>query len=48
LIGNALEENGAIRRNGPRAIIVLNVDSDVEPSGIMPRFKLKFVGLNYF
>ena len=47
LIGHALKKDWAIRRGGPGAIIVLDVDGDMEPcGGVLPWFKLKLIGFN--
>ncbi len=45
LIGHAVEKDWANGRCRPRTVIVLNVDDDVEPCGILPWFKLKLIGL---
>jgi hypothetical protein len=46
LIGHALEEDWAIWRGGPGTIVVFNVDNNVESCGVLPRVKLKFIGLD--
>src|ERR1035438_4077361 len=46
LMSHPLEKDWAIRRGGPGAVVVLNVDSNVEPCGIFPWFKLKLVRLD--
>jgi hypothetical protein len=46
LRGHTLEQDGADGRGGPRSVVVLNVDNDVESCGVSPRVKLKLVGLN--
>lgn len=46
LIGHAIEKDWAIRRGGPGAVVVLNIDSNVESCGIFPWFKLKLVRLD--
>jgi len=46
LRGYAVEKDWADGRGRPRTVIVLNVDDDVEPCGILPWFKLKRIGLD--
>jgi hypothetical protein len=46
LISHTLEKDWTIGCRGPRTVIVLNVDGDVESGGVLPWVELKLIRLD--